>query len=273
MLGDVLAPLVRLLIATGVDSPRLAAELKLIFIEQAHQELLHTGRADTDSAISLLSGVHRKDIRKWRETGLKENLAREVSLSTQIYARWVQDPRYLDRRRHPQSLPRLGPEPSFESLVRSVTQDVRPYTVLAELMRLGLAHVEVRQEQEFVVPKKEGFVPPPGSQEMLELFAGNLSDHAAAAVANMTGTPARLEQSVFANGITDESAEMLGKLARKLWAEARAEMIALATKRYEQDQARPDATRRMRFGAYYWDEEMAPETDAAAKEDGIDEPD
>lgn len=260
-LRGILAPLVRLLLAAGVDYTRLAAELKPLFIEQARRELLRSARKDTDSALSLLSGVHRKDVRKWRESGLAERIAKEISLSTQIYARWAHDRQYLDRRRRPRPLPRLGPAPSFESLALSVTKDVRPYTLLAELLRLGLVQVEERKGVEYVVPNPDGFIPPAGSREMLELFGHNLADHADAAVANLLGSPARLEQSVFADGITAESATMLGELARKLWAQARSEMIAAASRCYEQDQARPDATHRMRFGSYYWDASATPDPD------------
>lgn len=253
---DILAPLIRLLLATGVDYTRLAAELKPIFIEQALQELQEAGRKDTDSAISLLSGVHRKDVRKWRESRLGKSADREVSLSAQVYARWAQEPKYLDRQRRPKALPRLGPEPSFDSLARSVTQDVHPYTVLTELMRLGLVQVESRAGQEIIVPNREGFIPPPGSLELMELFGSNLTDHAAAAVANLLGSPPRLEQSVFAEGITEESAALLSALARKLWAQARAEVITQARQLYEHDRNQPEATHRMRFGVYFWDESI-----------------
>lgn len=265
-LRSILAPLVRLLLATGVDYTRLAAELKPLFIEQARLELLRNRHKDTDSALSLLSGVHRKDVRKWRESGLEERISNEISLSTRVYARWLQDPGYRDRRRRPKPLPRLGPAPSFESLVRSVTQDVRPYSVLTELIRLGLVQVEARQGQEFIVPHQDGFIPPPGSLELIELFGNNLSDHAAAAVANLLGSTPRLEQSVFADTITAESAELLGELARKLWAQARAEMIAQASHCYTQDHGRPDAKHRMRFGIYYWDASVTPDSDVSSAE-------
>ena len=141
-----------------------------------------------------------------------------------------------------------------------ITQDVRPYTVLAELLRLGLARIELRRGLEYVVPNRQGFIPPPGSRELVELFGNNLSDHAAAAVANLLGDTPRLEQSVFADGITAESATILGELARTLWTKARAEMIAQASRRHEQDQDQPQATHRMRFGIYYWDESSARNT-------------
>lgn len=256
-LQQVLAPLVRLVLAAGLDYTRLAAELKPLFIEQARLELLRTGQGDTDSAISLLSGVHRKDVRTWRTNGLGGRIAQELSISSQIFARWVQDPLYRDRRRRPRALPRSGPAPSFDTLARSVTQDVHPYTALTELLRLGLVTVKTVKGQEIIVPHQEGFVPPAGSRDLLDLFGANLADHAAAAVGNLLGQPAQLEQSVFAEGVTAESAQALGELARKLWAQARSDMIAEATRRYAADQGRADATYRMRFGAYYWADDMA----------------
>lgn len=261
-LGSVLAPLVRLLLASGLDYTRLVAELKLLFVEQARLELLRGGQADTNSAISLLSGVHRKDVREWRENRLGERIAQGISMSSQVFARWVQDPLYRDRRKRPKPLPRLGSAPSFDTLARSVTQDVHPYTVLTELIRLGLVKIEARKGGEYVVPNRDGFVPPAGSSELLELFAGNLSDHASAAVANLLGAQPRLEQSVFAEGITRESAEHLGELARKLWSHARSEMIAEASRRYAADRHRADATYRARFGAYYFAQDCESEQTA-----------
>jgi len=261
-LGSVLTPLVRLLLASGLDYTRLAAELKPLFIEQARLELLRTGQSDTNSAISLLSGVHRKDVREWRENGLATRISQELSMSSRVFARWVHDPLYRDRRKQPKPLPRRGSVPSFETLARSVTRDVHPYTVLTELIRLGLVKIEERKGEEFAVPKREGFVPPAGSREILELFGGNLSDHASAAVANLMGGAPRLEQSVFAEGITRESAAHLGQLARKLWSQVRSEMIAEATRRYSADQNREDATCRARFGAYYWEEDREAEQTA-----------
>jgi hypothetical protein len=264
---SILAPLIQLLLATGTDYTRLAGELKPLFIEQARLELFRTGRKDTDSAISLLSGVHRKDVRKWRESGLGESLSRKTPPSTQLYARWLHDPDYLDRRRRPKALPRLGPAPSFESLAEAITRDVRPYTLLAELLRLGLVHVETRRGEEYVVPSPSGFIPPAGSRELTELYGANLSDHAAAAVANLLGEAPRLEQSVFADGISAESAEFLGQLARRLWNRARAEMIAEASRLYEQDQDKPEATHRMRFGVYFHDESATPDSDKPSEGD------
>ncbi len=258
----VMNPIIRLLVACGVDYVRFAAVLKSSFIEQARQELNLQGLPDTDSALSLLSGVHRKDVRHWREHGLGDRVARKISISAQVFAHWSQNPTYRNRYKQPKPLLRMGDEFSFESLVRQITQDVHPFTVLSEMVRLGLVTVVPKQGKDWVVPSERGFVPAPGSDELLELFAGNLGDHAASAVSNLRGGPLKLEQSVFASGLTEASAEQLNQLSRKLWHQARAEMLAEATRLYQHDKDDPEAHHRIRCGHYFWQESVSPERPA-----------
>lgn len=263
-----LRPAVRLLLRGGVDYPRLALELKTLFIEEAQAEIERAGHAGTDSSISLLSGVHRKDVRAWRQTGRPAAASRPLAASTRVFARWLSDPACSSGPGQPMPLPRTGEAPSFEALVRSVTQDVHAFTVLQELIRLGIVNVEIRDERELVVPARGDYVPPAGSQEALELLAANLGDHAAAAVANVLGESATLEQSVFAAGITPASAERLQELARALWKRARTEMIAEATRLYEADKDSPEARARVRFGSYFRAAPWEPEPPAAGDDKG-----
>jgi hypothetical protein len=262
-------PAIRLLLDSGIEYPRLAAELKPLLIDQARAELERAGQATTDSAVSLLSGVHRKDVRTWRETGRPAAAPKPVAASARVFARWLTDAEYRATDGAARALPRTGPAPSFEALVRAVTQDVHPFTVLQELIRLGAASVEVEGEREMVVPARRDFVAAAGSREALELLAASLADHTAAAVSNLLGADPTLEQSVFAAGITAESAQRLHALARALWARARHEIIEEATRLYEADRERPDARSRVRFGSYFWSgpwEPEAPEGDGSGED-------
>ncbi len=248
----VLRPAVHLLLHAGIDHPRLAAELKGVFIEQALAAIEQSRQAGTDSAISLLSGVHRKDVRAWRRTGQPAGAGQPGAASARVFARWLTDRTYADAQGAARALPRTGAAPSFESLVRAVTQDVHPFTVLQELIRLGIAQVDVRDEQEWVLPARADFVPPTGSRDALELLAANLADHGAAAVSNVLGGEPLLEQSVFAAGLTPASAARLHELARTLWAQARARMIDEATRLHESDRTSPNRSVRVRYGSYFW---------------------
>jgi len=59
-----LRPLVRLMMRSGITFPIVADLMRSLFVEVASQELLTDARARTDSRISLLTGVHRKEIRR-----------------------------------------------------------------------------------------------------------------------------------------------------------------------------------------------------------------
>lgn len=266
-LAIVMRPVAQLLLASGVDYTRFAAELKSVFVQQAVAEIAQAGQSPTDSAISLLSGVHRKDVRNWRLTGQLAPSGKGIAVSAQVFAQWAAHPPYATRRGKPRTLPRTGPEPSFETLVRTVTQDIHPFTVLQELIRLGMASVQVQHERELVVPAHADFVAPAGSREALELLAANLADHALAAVSNVLGGTPHLEQSVFAAGITAESALRLNQLARTLWNRSRAEIIEEATRLYEADKERDDALTRVRFGSYFWSAPWTPTPPTDDKKD------
>ena len=96
----------------------LADLLRGLYVEVAAHDLLNDPRARTDSRISLLTGVHRKEIRRWRsETHEPEAVPPVITRTSQIIARWLRDDEYVDAEGQPRPLPRLPrPEggPSFE---------------------------------------------------------------------------------------------------------------------------------------------------------------
>lgn len=184
-----LRPLIRLLIQGGVTFPALADLLRSLYVEVAARDLLREPRARTDSRISLLTGVHRKEIRRWRsETHEPDAVPPVITRTGQIIARWLRGDDYVDSEGQPRPLPRLPrPEggPSFESLVQSVTSDVRPRAVLDDWLNHGIVSVDAA---DLVVLDTAAFVPRPGSVEQLFYFGRNLHDHLSAAAANVTST-------------------------------------------------------------------------------------
>ncbi len=244
-------PLVRLLLRHGVAYPAFATALKQVFLEAAVDELRSTGKKQTDSAISLLSGVHRRDVRNLAKSG-GASLAMEepMNMASQVAARWLTDPAYLDKKGRPRVLPRAGPAPSIDALVTAISSDVRPRAVLDELVRLGMAG-ETDAGIQLLAP---AFVPRQGLPEMLSLLADNLHDHAAAASENIEGGN-YLEQAVFVDQLTEESACHLHATSARLWRQAFQVVMREAQARYDHDQSHAPAQeriRRVRFGIYFY---------------------
>ena len=241
--------MVRWLLRSGVQYGTFSAALKTVFIGVASEELERAGKKTTDSAVSVLSGVHRKDVHTLSCTSDEPQL-KSASLPSQVFTRWLTAARYRDSSGKPRALPRIGERRSFEALAREVSTDVHPRTVLDELVRLGL----VRVRGEVVEVTAKSFVPLSDDAELALLFAANAGDHLAAAVHNLTTTQPRfLEQSVFADGLSPESTAHLHEFARALWVEAFGRMAAEATTRWKADRGTPTPIR-MRFGVYYYDE-------------------
>jgi len=246
---SLIAPVVRWLLRSGVQYGAFAAALKAVFLEVASDELRRSGKKTTDSALSVLSGVHRKDVRAIGSTSGEPEL-KSVSLASQVFTLWLTGARYRDASGKPRALPRLGEARSFEALAREISTDVHPRTVLDELTRLGL----VRLKDEMVELNAKAFVPSADEAELAALFAANAGDHLTAGVHNLTTTqPRLLEQSVFADGLSEQSVMELHEIARILWAEAFERMVAEATTRCKTDSDTPNP-HRMRFGVYYYGE-------------------
>ncbi len=243
-----LAPLAHALIQQGVTFPQFAATMKLVFLEVARQELRARDQRETDSAVSVLSGVHRKEVRALGTT-TPEDMSPGLTLASQIFTRWITDPAYRDGHNKPSELPRSGPD-SFDVLAISVSKDVHPRTVLEELIRLGVVTVEADR----VRLKVSAFVPKQGFKETVALFSHNVADHIASGAHNLNSQSEAkfLEQSVFAKGLTAESTEELGAFARELWSEVVEKMVPAAETLVRRDKGKVNAKQRMRLGVYFY---------------------
>jgi hypothetical protein len=251
----VMRPLVRLLIRHGVPYQALATSLKHVFVEAARAELASRSMAQTDSAVTLLSGVHRRDVRNFGRPGSsrKVEVTEPQSIPSEVIARWLTDPAYLDAAGVPRVLVRGAAEEagSFDALVAGVSSDVRPRAVLDELVRLGAVH-EVDGGLRLI---GSGFVPRQDFDELSRLFADNLADHAAAAASNLQGEGNFLEQSVFVDEITEDSAARLQNVSVQAWKQALKLVLAEAQARFDEDasEAPPEQRRhRARFGVYFY---------------------
>ncbi len=258
----VLQPLVRLLLRHGVTYPVFAAALKRLFLDAARAELAQRGMAQTDSAVTLLCGVHRRDVRNLtREAAERSEPAMPpLGLAAQVVAQWMQRPGYQGADGRPRLLPRSGAAESFDALVAGVSSDVRPRAVLDELLRLGVAQETADGGVDLVAA---GFAPRQGLDEMSWLMASNLHDHAAAAVANLAGEANFLEQAVFVDRLSPDSIEQLRTAAREAWRQAFHTVMQQAQQRFDADNApaagEPGAAprHRARFGVYFFSEPEA----------------
>ena len=250
----------RLLIARSLTFPWAANLLRSVYVDVALREFPVGDKRQTDSRITLLTGVHRKDVKRLRAPSRGGAVApRAASLGSQLIARWTALPEYRDAHGAPRPLARLataGEEHSFESLVRSINTDIRPRVVLDEWLRLGLVRID---EHDRVCLDVQAFIPSEGSDEMAYFFGRNLHDHLAAAVHNMLGEPEPfLDRSVNYNNLTRDSLQELNELGRQRAMEVLQELNARALHLQQRDAGAAEASLRFNLGIYLFNEDQAP---------------
>ncbi|MDR7035591.1 hypothetical protein J2X36_000326 [Methylobacterium sp. BE186] len=249
-----LRPLVRLFVARGITFPALTNLLRELYVNVAEYDFALPGKEQTDSRVSLLTGIHRKEVRRLRGAGAPVSAVPvAVSRTSRIVARWLADPTFTDRAGRPLPLPRAaeGAAPSFEGLVAGVTRDLRPRAVLDEWLDRGLATVDGEGR---IVLAESAYVPKGGGEPQLYYFGRNLHDHIAASVANIVGeAPRFLERAVHYDGLSEELAKRLEARAREIAMEALRQANREAHAACETD---PGGSHRWNFGLYVYAEDV-----------------
>jgi Family of unknown function (DUF6502) len=254
VLRRILRPIVRFMLSQGITYPLLIDLLKLVYVQVAAQEFTLENKRQTDSRISLLTGVHRKDVKRLSPQ-LKEQALppASVSLGAQLVARWVSQKDYLDANGRPLPLARLvseGGAKSFEALVASISKDIRSRAILDEWLRLAVVHLD---DQGCVCLNADAFVPKKGFDEKAFFFGQNLHDHIAASVSNMLELgPPLLERSVYYDQLTKASTAQLAQLSAELGMQALQTINRKAMELEGRDAGKSDANQRMNFGIYFY---------------------
>lgn len=250
-LARVLRPVARLLIAGGVPFQAASESLKRAYVQAAHR---HFGeQAGTDSRLSLLTGINRKEVRRLTTPVADEWGPESVtSFASAVFTAWTLRAEWRGPDGEPRALPKRG-EGSFDALVKSVTRDLRPASVLAELERLGYAKAG---EDDTVRLVGDAFLSQREFADRLGPLAENLQDHADAAVANvLADSPPFLERTLFADELSEESARQLQEAARAQWKRVHDELIARADALEAEDRAQGRApSTRIRVGVYVYAE-------------------
>ncbi|VVP24424.1 hypothetical protein PS900_04022 [Pseudomonas fluorescens] len=255
-LRHVMQPLVRLMLRKGVTYLVFADLLKEVFVEVADREFRLGEKAPTDSRISLLTGVHRKDVRRLRNTSdlAASTLPENITFGAQLVNAWAKAP-FCNDAGQPLPLPRLasvGGDRSFDALVAQVSTDIRARVVLDEWLRLGVVRLD---EQERVHLEAQAFVPQKGFDEKTAYLGHNLHDHACAAVHNLSSeAPAFFERSVHYDALAPMSVEALREAVASEGMQALLSFNRLAAELEFRDLPSLEPRQRITVGLYFYTE-------------------
>ncbi len=254
---SILRPLVRYLIGRGWSYPVMSELLKGVYVSEAQAHYAHASEGVTDSRISLLTGIHRKDVKRLRqearEPSYKPALRRGAGLAARVIATWVSTSRYLDMHRRPKCLPlnATGNRPSFESLVRETRADMRPNVILDELLRVGVVEALDGDKVKLLRSAYVSDLP----RDKVAYLGDNLGDHLESALYNISAAgPPFIERAVYYELIEpaalDELRPELFRMSEQFLETVNRKVMPLNAQALKQ-RAKPG--RRMRLGVFYYE--------------------
>lgn len=270
----VLQPLARLMIDQGLQLAQVSEMLKVVLVQESVARYGLDQREVSDTRVALLTGVHRKDVKRLRavQHTQSKRAKQVISVPAAVIARWISEPRFLNIDQSPRTLaksPKSGTlgEPDFPTLVAEISRDVSARAVLDELLRLGAVEL-LPQGQVALVD--QAFVPQGSPAEQLAFLAASVGDHLSAAVHNVDpkrSVAAMLDQSAFSQELSSEQVAALHQHARQMWASVLQKFLSAATLAEQRSQTAADHSHRVRFGVYFYEQDQSalPEPGAPSK--------
>jgi len=253
----VLRPFVRLLLNQKYTYPRLIHLLKTAYVDVAESDFPVEGKKQTVSRISLITGVHRKDVKQLMDDPHALTTRHVVvPLAASVIAAWMGRKKYLNANGKPKILPRHShrkSEISFDTLAINITTDLPPRSVLDELLN---QNVVTLLDNDLIKLNVEAFVPNKNDEEKIGFFERNTHDYLATVAHNLSGdSPPFLERAAFYQGLSEESAQELESLSEKVGMKALRTVNKKAQDLVER-QGNIKEKRRISFGIYFYREDQ-----------------
>ncbi len=255
-ISNMLKPLVRLLIHQDITYVGLQNLLKRTYVEVAEESCAIENKRLTDSRISLITGIHRGDVKRIRTESLKQPTEKELkaSLSSQLMSIWVGHQGYLDDNGRPLPLYRYQHDgsPSFEELVLSTSKDKHPRSILDEWITQKLVEIVEDDDVEKIKLNQIGYIPEEDFEEKLFFAGKNIGCHLTTVAHNLENrTPAIFDRAVYYTNLTDDSIHEIETLANHKMMEVLTEINQLASQLQEQDKGKPNNDHEMHLGGYF----------------------
>lgn len=135
-----LKPLVRVMLRNGITFKEFAEVAKHAYVEVAAQDFEIEGKRQTDSRISTITGLTRKEVLRLRSLPQDDALmlTAQFNRAARVINYWVRSEAFLDALGEPLALPFAGGDLSFGELVRRSSGDIPARTILDELLHVGV---------------------------------------------------------------------------------------------------------------------------------------
>jgi hypothetical protein len=259
LLRYLLRRLVRIAIGSGITYQAFCKLLRSVYFEVAAEFEPVKGKPNSDSRISLLTGLPRRDVRALRESADTPPAPRP-NIERLVLDAWSSSLDFLDAEGNMLPLPRthrLGGARSFETLVEGVSKDIRARSLLDEWLRKGFVVLDDEDRVRPVQRRSTGVVEgAPGTSLLLGEMVSDLLAGFERTYLLEQPVPGFGFHVVYGHGLSEESAQLICSTAQREGTQFMNRLNRLVVERETLDAGRSDATTRIMvgFGSYAADE-------------------
>jgi len=251
LLRYLLRRLVRIAIGSGITYQAFCKLLRSAYFEVATEFEPVKGKPNSDSRISLLTGLPRREVRALRESADMPPAPRP-NIERLVLDAWSSSLDFLDAEGNMLPLPRtqrLGGARSFEALVEGVSTDIRARSLLDEWLRKGFV---VLDDQDRVVPvqrRSTGIVEGAAGTSLLAgQMVSDLLNGFERVYLQEQPVPGFGFHVVYGHRLSEESAQLICSTAQREGAQLMNRLNRLVVERETLDAHREDAGTRVMAG-------------------------
>jgi hypothetical protein len=214
--ATILRPIVRILLRHGVSAGAMNEIVNRVYVEVAEEkEFSVAGRKQSDSRISVLTGLHRKHVARIKDLPAIENVELEErhNRAVRVLSGWTRDRRFKTKSGRPAVLAFEGKK-SFSELVDKYSGGVPTRAMLDELVRVGVIEVT---SQNNIKLKTKAYVPGSSDVEKMRILGMDAADLISTIDHNMTHEhpDLRFQRTVVYDNISEEHVDEFRKLSAK----------------------------------------------------------
>jgi len=210
-----LRPLVHILLRNGIPFGTFANIVKWVYVDVATKEFTLANKKQTDSRISVITGLSRKDVKNVKITEPNDVRATErYNRAARVISGWVRDPSFQDGWTEPALLPAEGIGATFTQLVKKYSGDVPARAILDELLRVKAVE---RLKDGRIRLLERAYIPNTGETDKLSILGTDVALLIATIDHNLTCKPeeAFFQRKVAYDNLPVEALAELQKLTEK----------------------------------------------------------
>ncbi len=258
----ILRPLIRILLRNNISYPAFDDMVRKAYVEVAEREFTTDKKKQTNSRISTLTGLSRKEVKRLQELpeAETENNVLRYNRAARVVYGWVHDENYQESASQQKELAFDNDEYSFTQLVKTYSGDIPPRTILDELVRIGLVkHTEAGKLKLL----KRAYIPEEGLNEKIQYLGKDVSTLLQTMDRNIyqKELTAFFQRKVYYDNLPDECIEELKKMIAKN-SQLLLEKIDKTMAEHDRDvNPAVDGTGRnaIGIGIYYFEDEVSQE--------------